>query len=661
MSRAVRAACLLSLSIGLLFLFVRAPHPWGWNGFDHYHEFALALASGQSFPTMEVPWGYAYFLAAFYWLFGDRPWVPLLVQVSLNALTPLILFEIARRWTDRGTAALAAVLLGALSFNTVYASTQSSDAVCTVLFLTAILVFIIGLERDEPGWFSLAGLIAGVMSQFRPNLILIPVVLAAYTIWRRPVRLMFKRAALVLLAAAVPLIPWVVRNYNLTGTVLPTSVHGGAQLWYGTLQVGPYLDSRGYNPRSVFESPAFEYTSLDHVPIRVSAGVTRCGGEDRHASPVLLYWADFDPERHRLTPAQQTPDGRYVFELAPPPESPATYYYYFEVHWIGEHGTPTTVVTPPGGVATPMVYFVSQDHLGDLDRYNDLLDIFDVIRLARYQAWGESLPAADALRKTGIVDVRNAADRLLTAAATGSETPLADVRLEHDETEARITIGGTSRIVIPRAWHEKLTDVSFVGAQAETLMRAHLSIAALTRPARDVDVKGDWMPCALVEEVRVNDVFYREQPQAMRRYSALALDNIGREPIAFIEASLYRMYRVFVVVGSSDKWTNQQFTGAAAVYAAATAASLSFLALFIAGVVILWRRGNDIVLPLLLILYVPATIAPLLTNMRYSVTVQPLMFVFVAGALSWLVKRRAPAASPSAGPDRADTRTTPRL
>ena len=75
MTRAVRAACLLSLSIGLLFLFVRAPHPWGWNGFDHYHELALALASGQPFPTMEVPWGYAYFLSVFYRLFGDRPWL----------------------------------------------------------------------------------------------------------------------------------------------------------------------------------------------------------------------------------------------------------------------------------------------------------------------------------------------------------------------------------------------------------------------------------------------------------------------------------------------------------------------------------------------------------------------------------------------------------
>src|SRR6266699_3685872 len=148
MNRAVRAACLLSLLIGLLFLFVRAPHPWGWNGFDHYHELALALASGRPFPTMEVPWGYAYFLSAFYRLFGDRPWIPLLVQVALNAITPLLLFAAARRWTDRATASLAALLLGAFSFNTVYASTQSSDAICTVLFLTLILVFMRAVEQD---------------------------------------------------------------------------------------------------------------------------------------------------------------------------------------------------------------------------------------------------------------------------------------------------------------------------------------------------------------------------------------------------------------------------------------------------------------------------------------------------------------------------------
>src|SRR6266850_128476 len=199
MNRAVRAACLLSLAAGLVFLFVRAPHPWGWNGFDHYHELARALASGQPFPTMEVPWGYAYFLSAFYRLFGDRPWIPLLVQVALNATTPMLLFALARRWTGDTTAALAAVLLGAFSFNTVYASTQSSDAICTVLFLTAILVFMKAVDEDSRVWFGLTGVVAGVMSQFRPNLILIPGLLAAYAIWKRPVRRCMGHAIVLLL------------------------------------------------------------------------------------------------------------------------------------------------------------------------------------------------------------------------------------------------------------------------------------------------------------------------------------------------------------------------------------------------------------------------------------------------------------------------------
>ncbi len=152
MNRTVGAACLISLAIGLVFLFVRAPHPWGWNGFDHYHELALNIAAGRPFSTLEVPWGYAYFLAAFYRLFGDRPWIPLLVQVVLNATTPLLLFAAARQWTDRATASLAALLVGVFSFNTVYASTQSSDAVCTVLFLTAIIVFLAAARKDRrPG------------------------------------------------------------------------------------------------------------------------------------------------------------------------------------------------------------------------------------------------------------------------------------------------------------------------------------------------------------------------------------------------------------------------------------------------------------------------------------------------------------------------------
>ena len=44
-----------------------------------------------------------------------------------------------------------------------------------------------------------------------------------------------------------------------------------------------------------------------------------------------------------------------------------------------------------------------------------------------------------------------------------------------------------------------------------------------------------------------NDVFYRREPHLMRRYTALALDNISRDPRAFVAASLYRMARLFLV------------------------------------------------------------------------------------------------------------------
>src|SRR2546427_6456346 len=111
-------ACAASLAIGLFFILVWAPHPWGWEGFDNYHDVAVRLARGEPFPTMDRPWGYAYFLAAFYGVFGDRPWIPLLAQAALNALMPLLVYLFARDEFDERVAGVAALLTGFLSFNT---------------------------------------------------------------------------------------------------------------------------------------------------------------------------------------------------------------------------------------------------------------------------------------------------------------------------------------------------------------------------------------------------------------------------------------------------------------------------------------------------------------------------------------------------------------
>ena len=636
----VSAACVASFAIALVFIFVRAPHPWGWDGFDHYHELALELARGRRFPTMEVPWGYAYFLAAFYRLFGDHPWIPLVVQAALNAAVPALVYRFACTWLDRRTAVMAAVLTGLFSFNTVYASTQSSDAVCTCLFMAAILAFAAARRRESARCFAIAGILSGVVPQFRPNLILIPPLLAGIAVWERRSRRRAAHAALLLACAATALLPWVVRNYRLTGLVLPTSVHGGVQLWYGTLQIGPYLHSRAYSPRSVFEAPAFEYTSLENVPIVVEAQVN-CT-EEALTGVALAYRSDDGSKEVRLAPAR-VDDRHYTFEI-PPPRREAVLHYYFVTTWSGAAG-PVVRTTPRAGARAPFIYFVTRDHLADADVHGELLDVFDVVRLIRSAAWNDSVPFADRLKAIGARDAPAAIALLMRRFVAGDGDRIATA-LSHDDTQARVTLWDGSTIAVPRQWSGRITDLTVSEGAASSLMTSRLSLRALEAapPGRPTGAE----ICTQVGEVAVNQVFYRREPHMMRRYWALALDNIRRDPFGFVRASAYRAVRLFVIEGSSDRFTAQQFSQSRTAYAAGTAASIVFLGLFAAGVVVAWRRRYRAGLPLLLIAYVPATLAPVLTNMRYTITVQPLMFMFMAVAISALtnaMRRRSGSAS----------------
>ena len=629
-SAIVPAACAISFALGLSFIFVWAPHPWGWEGFDHYHQLALTLAAGQPFPTMEVPWGYAYFAAAFYRVFGDRPWILLVAQVLLNGAVPWLVYQLALEWTNQRTAIVAAAITGLFSFNTIYASTQSSDAVCTVLFMTAVLAFVRARRADSVRGFALVGVLTGVATQFRPNLILIPAVLAGFAVFERQSGRRLLQAAVLLFCASITLVPWVARNYRLTGMVLPTSVHGGVQFWYGTLQVGPYLRSRAYNPRSVFEAPVFAYTCLE-VPIVVEGGLTCDAPEPAEA--FLMYWTDRDDTRRRLTPTHAEAR-HYTFEIPAPHRGTVVYYYLATV--LPGDTDPVVQMTPANGERFPSVYFVTDRHLGDLDVHGDLLDIFDVVGLARHSAWGDQVPFADSLHSAGILTAKDASAALMEPLLKEAARHII-ASIDHDEMTIRMTFSDGSTIVIPRTWSGIITELTITGSVASTLMSTTRSLRSLA--AREAS-KHRSDRCSQFIDVAANQVFYRREPHMMRRYSALAFDNIRREPGPFVLASLYRAARLFIIQGTSDRMTAHQFEGSRRVYAAAQVMSLSYVVLFVIGVVVALRRHRHaIVLPLLLIAYVPATLAPVLTNMRYTVTIQPLMIMLVAVAIGALTER----------------------
>jgi hypothetical protein len=631
--QAVRSATMITLALGYFFIFVWAPHPWSWQGIDAYHELAKSLARGESFQTTDVPWGYAFFAAALYKLTGDRIWVPLVVQATLNGLVPVLLHRLVSPLAGNRVATLSALIAGVFSFNTIYASTQSSDTICTVLFLAGLLSFSAGIREQRTWPFAISGLFMGLVPQFRPNMVLFPACMViGYVLMRPRVRRTFSQLAVFCALVGALQLPWIVRNYQLTGLLLPTSTHGGVQLWYGTLQVGPYLESRAHNPRFYFESPAFTYTSMWRRPLTIHADLRNCVADP---ATRLVYWTDRDPQPVTVLPEESELTGA-TFHLPTQPNH-STVYYYLEQQSSRETSGGAAFAAPPGGAANPYVAFVSDDHLGDLDTHDDVLDMFDLVRVLRHVAWDEPLRAAHKVdldhdgrvTKTDVDAMVIAVIPDLTAKSASAET-----RIDIAAESVRVQFADGSWIAVPHTFAGKQTDVavSLDGEMAPAMLSRHRTFTSLSYPSRSSG------SCVPVDDVVFNRPFFVAEPHMMQRYVALALDNIRRDPAAFVQASLYRAVRLFIVRGTDDLSTAQQFRWSSFVYSVATGLSVGYLLVFAAGAVIAYRRRSPLLLLLVPIVYVPLTICFVLTNMRYTVTVQPLMFAFVALAIITALK-----------------------
>jgi len=631
------AAGFVTLLIGLAFIFVWAPHPWGWYGIDQYHQLAIQLANGEAFQTFDVPWGYAYYLAPFYWAFGPTPLPALVGQAILNALVPPLVYAYAVEAFDRRVAAVATVLVAVLSFNTVYVSTESTDSVSTVLFMGLLLAFVHGRRTNRDRWFVIAGVLAGLGSQFRPNLVLLPVALAALN-WLLGPRtwLRLRQGALVAIIAALMLVPWTWRNYQLSRQFLPTSTHGGVQLWYGSLQTGAYVESRAHNPRSIFATSPFDYTSLMHVPVEFDVWMNCPPGVPQSVNLVYR----LDQGKFQSIALTAGAEGHYTGAI-PAVEKETRIYYYIDVAWPPDLADAPHHVTPAGGADDPLVFFVSDRHMADLDTDGALLDIFDVARVVRHLAWQEQVPDAAKLDRDhdGDVDERDLRALLIMMlrGMDRGEPPVDRLRefsVSGDGATLRFT--DDSEVVVPRQWERRLTDLSVSEGAAENLFGTRYRF---TQPDPEPRVPLP-IQCLGPGGIAINHAYYRVQPHEQRRYVALALDNIRRTPVDYAWSVLYRAVRLFVIVGTEDRSTAQQFDRSRFVYAAGTLLSSLYLALALLGAWIGWRRGYAVLLPIALILYIPATISFVLTNMRYTTTVQPLLLTFVAVVLVAAADRR---------------------
>ena len=176
---------------------------------------------------------YPYIIATIFWLVGGEDFTAVQVfQAFVHGLTSLLIFIVARRIFDRRIALVAQVLCAT---NPVLIWYTSRIWIETFLALTvAMVVWMLVLFVEKPTHLRsvFAGLAIAVASITKSILLLFPVFFGLlFVIHRR--RESIPWIVSMMLSTVVVVVPWTVRNYNVSGYFVPVHTSLGLNMFIG--------------------------------------------------------------------------------------------------------------------------------------------------------------------------------------------------------------------------------------------------------------------------------------------------------------------------------------------------------------------------------------------------------------------------------------------
>ena len=214
---------LFCFALSLRLLLFALVHPWSADTESRfvlqgdaagYHHLATTLLAYQRFAddassppnTLRTP-GYPFLIAALYVVFGPRPWVVVLFQCVLDALTCLLLLSILAPRLGRRPAFAAAIMFALDPFLILYASATLLSETLFDFLLVASFLFLDRSLREQhagrrTGQLVLAAALLGLNVLTRPVSEFLVFVFAAF-VWlgrRRNTRVALVQVGLLLLA-----------------------------------------------------------------------------------------------------------------------------------------------------------------------------------------------------------------------------------------------------------------------------------------------------------------------------------------------------------------------------------------------------------------------------------------------------------------------------
>jgi 4-amino-4-deoxy-L-arabinose transferase-like glycosyltransferase len=191
-------------------------------------------------PSVLEPPGEALVLAGIWKFTGNERYIYLQVlQAALDSLMVALVYVIALRLFRRRRAALIAAAGYAVFYPVAVLTRIPHLDIWAVFFTIAITAcWTEAVERERSWWWLvLAATAAGIGVQFRPGVLLVPLLLAVASIAWRGGRWALRAGALSVLIMVLLMIPWTARNANVFHTFIPTRIGIGQNLWEGLGEV----------------------------------------------------------------------------------------------------------------------------------------------------------------------------------------------------------------------------------------------------------------------------------------------------------------------------------------------------------------------------------------------------------------------------------------
>ncbi len=224
---------------------------------------SLANAAGFVNPngstTMFWPPGYPFVLAAVYKL---APFVhtgdvrtALVLQALLDAGTVLLVFAIARRAFDERTGTVAAATYALLPSAIFFSGITLTETSFTFFLMLAVWLLIESHDRDDWRLLAAAGLVIGYATLIRGQAALLPLVALPFWLQSMPWRAAALRVAATGALAFVIVLPWTIRNYVESRSLVLIASNSGVDFYIGH---SAGADGRG----RIVDELVFQYPEL---------------------------------------------------------------------------------------------------------------------------------------------------------------------------------------------------------------------------------------------------------------------------------------------------------------------------------------------------------------------------------------------------------------